>query len=77
MHYLGSSENEAWKKFSLTLSHITARITFIYVFIRSSNIWLSYILNRKWVMHDNAKYDRWVKQDYDHYSFKFNGFLEM
>ena len=25
--------------------HITARITFIYVFIRSSNIWLSYILN--------------------------------
>ena len=26
--------------------HITARITFIHVFIRSSNIWLSYILNR-------------------------------
>ena len=25
--------------------HITARITFINVFIRSSNIWLSYILN--------------------------------
>ena len=38
MHYLGSSENKAWKKF-------TARITFIHVFIRSSNIWLSYILN--------------------------------
>ena len=26
--------------------HITARITFIHVFIRSSNIWLSYILSR-------------------------------
>ena len=25
--------------------HITARITFIHIFIRSSNIWLSYILN--------------------------------
>ena len=27
-------------------------------------------------MHDNAKYDRWVKQDYYHYSFKFNGFYD-
>ena len=26
--------------------HITAKITFIHVFIRSSNIWPSYILNR-------------------------------
>ena len=26
--------------------HITARITFIHVFIRSSNIWLSHILSR-------------------------------
>ena len=29
--------------------HITARITFIHVFIRSSNIWLSYILNRLFI----------------------------
>ena len=30
VHYLGSSENKTWK-------NITARITFIHVFIRSSN----------------------------------------
>ena len=35
VHYLGSSENKAWKG-----------ITFIHVFVRSSNIWLSYVLNR-------------------------------
>ena len=29
--------------------HITTRITFVHVFIRSSNIWLSYILNRLFI----------------------------
>ena len=43
VHYLGSSENKAWKN---ETHHITAKITFIHVFIRSSNIWPSYILNR-------------------------------
>ena len=45
------------------------------------NIWqelnpqLRYLVS-KWVMHDNAKYDTWVEQDYDHYSFKLNGFYD-
>ena len=38
VHYLGSSENKAWKKFRPVRDR--DRI------IRSSNIWLSYILNR-------------------------------
>ena len=44
VHYLGSSENKAWKKFRPVRD--LRRINFIHVFIRSSNIWLSYILNR-------------------------------
>ena len=38
VHYLGSSENKAWKKFRPVRDPD--------VFIRSSNIWPSYILNR-------------------------------
>ena len=34
---------------SAQVVHITARITFIHVFIRSSNIWLSYILSRLFI----------------------------
>ena len=34
VHHLGSSENKAWKKF----------------IIRSPNIWLSYILNRLFII---------------------------
>ena len=43
---MGSNPVQAWI-FSTTaqVMHITARINFIHVFIRSSNIWLSYILN--------------------------------
>ena len=53
VHYLGSSENKACTRLEPMTSaipvqckHITARITLIHVFIRTSNIWLSYILNR-------------------------------
>ena len=49
---MGSNSVQAWMFFSglvFTTAQvvcITARITFIHVFICSSNIWLSYILNR-------------------------------
>ena len=35
--------------------HITARFTFIHVFIRSSNIWLSYILSRLFTQDEIAR----------------------
>ena len=38
--------------------HITARITFIHVFIRSSNMWLSYILNSLFI---NSSQNFWTK----------------
>ena len=47
---MGSNPVQAWIFSGLIFTtaqvvHITARITFIHVFIRSSNIWLSYILS--------------------------------
>ena len=54
VHYLGSSENKAWKKIQACtgfepMTSVLPGITFIHVFIRSSNVWLSYILNRLFI----------------------------
>ena len=47
--------------------HITARITFIHVFIRSSNIWLSYILNRLFITSRvYLEPTSWPAQDHFH-----------
>ena len=52
VHYLSSSENKAWKKFRPVRDlnpWPLQYIRFIHVFIRSWNIWPSYILNRLFI----------------------------
>ena len=54
--------------------YITARITFIHAFIHSSNIWLSYILNRLCQLSEKMEIESgcFLRQEKKHMLYNLN-----